>query len=160
MNEMELIRHLFRRSRERTLGLLAKIEAEPDPKAVLGWRPGPNRAHIAWQLMHIAITEEIIATERLVPGGKPAWPDQLARFRGGSKPDDNIPTVQQMRDVLAQSREHLEATMQKVAGSLDEVPPPLKERNLTVRDALALYLWHEGHHQGQAHLTLNLYKAR
>ena len=30
----------------RTLGLLDKIAAEPDPAAVLGWRPGPGRAHI------------------------------------------------------------------------------------------------------------------
>lgn len=159
MTEIEMFQDLFRRSREKTLNLLGKVEAEPNPKAVLGCRPGPGRAHIAWQLMHIGITEEVVATERLPTGTKPAWPDLLPRYRGGSTPDDNIPTPQQIREVLAQSRQHLEAAMLKVAGQLDEVPPALKERNLKIRDALALYLWHEGHHQGQAHLTLNLYRA-
>jgi hypothetical protein len=160
MNEMDVLKDLFRRSRERTLGLLQKIEAEPDAQAVLAWRPGPGRAHIGWQLMHVAMTEELAATERLFPGVKPAWPDLVQRFRGGSTPDDNVPTAQQIRDYLAKAREHLDAAMSKVAGDLDTVPASLKERNWTIRDLLATYLWHEGHHQGQAHLTYNLYKAQ
>ncbi len=158
MTEIEMLKDLFRRSRERTLKLLEKIEAEPDPQAVLGWRPGPGRAHIGWQLMHIAVTEELAGTERLFPGAKAAWPDLVARFRGGSTPDDNVPSAAQIRDILARSREHLDAALSKIA-NLDEVPPPLKERNTTARDLLSIYLWHEGHHQGQAHLTYNLYKA-
>lgn len=59
---------------------------------------------------------------------------------------------------MAKSREHLDAALSKVT-NLDVVPPPMKERNWTARDLLSVYLWHEGHHQGQAHLTYNLYKA-
>lgn len=158
MTEIEVLRDQFRRARERTLTLLQKIEAEPDHQAILAWRPGPGRAHIAWQLMHIGITEELAATERLFPGMKAAWPNLVERFRGGSTPDQNVPTAAEIRDLLAQSRDHLNVALSKI-DDLDQVPPPLKERNWTIRDLLSVYLWHEGHHQGQAHLTLNLYKA-
>lgn len=158
MTEIEVLKDLFRRTRERTLALLAKIEAEPNPQAVLAWRPGPGRAHIAWQLMHVAVSEELAATERLFAGTKAAWPDLVERFRGGSTPDERVPSAQDIRDIMAKSREHLSAALSKVT-NLDEVPPPMKERNWTARDLLATYLWHEGHHQGQAHLTFNLYKA-
>ena len=43
---------------------------------------------------------------------------------------------------------------------LDDVPPPLAERGWTLRTLLSVLDWHEAHHQGQAHLTLNLWKAR
>lgn len=159
MSEMDVIKDLYRRTRERTLGLLAKIEAEPDTQAILAWRPGPGRAHIGWQLMHIAASEELGATERIFPGVKAAWPDLVERFRGGSTPDDRVPTAGEIRDFMAKSREHLDAAMTKMASDLDVVPPPMKERNWKIRDLLATYLWHEGHHQGQAHLTFNMYKA-
>ena len=109
--------------RSRTLDLLDRVLQEPDPQAVLGWRPGPGRAHIAWQLMHIGVTEEIFATERLAPEKVGAFQELWPRFRGGSTPDDDIPTPDVIRRVLY------------ILG------------------------WHEAHHHGQAHITLNLYKA-
>src|SRR5438309_1010435 len=93
-------------NRPRTLGLLDKIEQEKEPQAILGWRPGPGRAHIAWQLMHIGITEELFATERLVVGAKPAFSDLVPRFKGGSTPDDEIPQAALIRRVLTESRAH------------------------------------------------------
>ena len=79
-------------NRTRTLGLLDRVEKEPEPVRALGYRPGPGRAHIAWQLMHIGITEELFATERLTSEQKAAWPDLVPRFKGGSTPDDDIPS--------------------------------------------------------------------
>ena len=38
-------------------------------------------------------------------------------------------------------------------------PHFFKERKLALADVLNLLAWHEAHHQGQAHITLNLYKA-
>ncbi|MFN0055017.1 MAG: DinB family protein [Planctomycetales bacterium] len=145
--------------RDRTLATLTAIEQLPDPTAVLGWRPGPGRAHIAWQLMHVGITEELFATDRF-RGTAPAFADLVPRFRGGSTPDDEIPSPARIREVLAQSREHLLATI----GSLSEadlatIPPALAARGITIGKALQIIVWHEGHHQGQAHITLNLYKA-
>src|SRR5205807_2714072 len=125
----------------------------------LGWRPGPGRAHIAWQLMHIAITEELFATERFL-GTPPAFPDLLPRFKGGSTPDDNIPPLATIRDVLTQSRAHLRATVSGFTeADLPRIPPAFKERGLTIGKILQIPPWHEAHHQGQAHMTLNLFKA-
>ena len=147
--------------RGRTLGLLDKIEQEPNPQEALGWRPGPGRAHIAWQLMHIGITEELFATERLAPHKVGAFTELWPRFRGGSTPDDIIPTVNEIRQVLSETRQHLLATLGEYGDDrLGEIPPALAARKLTVQDVAYLLGWHEAHHQGQAHITLNLYKAQ
>ena len=147
-------------NRPRTLGLLDKIEAERESQKVLGWRPGPGRAHIAWQLMHIGITEELFATERLVPGTKPAFADLAPRFKGGSTPDDEIPQASLIRRVLSESREHLLQTLSRFSDKdLGVIPEAFKERKMALVDILNIIAWHEAHHQGQAHITLNLYKA-
>jgi uncharacterized damage-inducible protein DinB len=146
--------------RARTLGLLDAIEKLPNPQAALAWRPGPGRAHIGWQLMHIAVTEDIFASERLAPHKQGKFTQLWPRFRGGSTPDDDVPSAATIRATLAESRQALLATLGEYDDSrLDEIPPALKERKLTVRDVLYILGWHEGHHQGQAHITLNLYKA-
>jgi hypothetical protein len=140
--------------------LLEKIEQQPDPQKILGWRPGPGRAHIAWQLTHIGITEELFATERLLPGTKPAFADLVPRFRGGSTPDDDIPPAALIRQILTVSREHLLATISRFGdGDLSQVFQIAKDRQLSLSDVLHILAWHEPHHQGQAHITLNLYKV-
>lgn len=147
-------------NRARTLALLDTIEQEPDPQAILGWRPGPGRAHIAWQLTHIGVTEEIFAAERLAE--KPAkhqalWP----RFRGGSTPDDDIPDPEAIRQILDDARTSLLATLEDFSeDQLETIPPALAERKWRLIDVLHIISWHEGHHQGQAHITLNLFRAQ
>lgn len=146
--------------RPRTLAILERIEQEPAPLALLGWRPGLGRAHVGWQLMHIGVTEELFATERLAPHKQGQWQELWPRFRGGSTPDDDIPSPSQIREVLTGAREHLVATLREIGEDrLDEIPAAFKERGLRIRDILSLLSWHEAHHQGQAHITLNLYKA-
>jgi uncharacterized damage-inducible protein DinB len=160
MTTADLFAQGYQFYRKRTLDLLDRIEKEPDPMRVLGWRPGPGRAHIAWQLMHVGVTEELFATERLAPHKAGAWTELWPRFRGGSTPDDDIPSPQLIREVLAGSREHLLATLQEFPDDrLGEIPAAFKQRGLTVREVLYILGWHEAHHQGQAHITLNLYKA-
>ena len=159
-SQIEAFTRQYEFSRQRTFGLLDTIEKMQDPAAALGFRPGPGRAHIAWQLLHIAITEEIFATERLAPHKAAAWPDLLPRFRGGSVADDDLPSIATIRDVLSMSRQHLLATLAEFGDDrLTEIPPPLAERGWNVRTVLHVMAWHEPHHQGQAHLTLNSYKA-
>jgi hypothetical protein len=110
--------------------------------------------------MHIAITEEIFATERLVPQKETHWKELLSRFRGGSTPDADVPSVAMIRDVLKGTRDHLLDTLRAIGDDrLDEIPEALRERKLTVRDVFFVLAWHEAHHQGQSHLTCNLYKA-
>jgi hypothetical protein len=140
--------------------LLDAIEKLPDPQAALAWRPGPGRAHIGWQLMNIGVTEDIFASERLAPHKQGRFTDLWPRFRGGSKPDDNVPSPAEIRQALEQSRSDLLATLAEYTDDrLGEIPAALKERGLTVRDVLSLIGWHEAHHHGQAHATLNSYKA-
>jgi uncharacterized damage-inducible protein DinB len=147
-------------NRQRTLGLLDAIEALPNPPAVLAWRPGPQRAHIGWQLTHVAITEELFASERLAPHKPGRWTELWPRFRGGSTPDDDVPLSGQIRQLLAESRQRLLETLAEYPDSrLEEIPAALAARKLTVRDVLCILSWHEAHHHGQAHITLNLYKA-
>ena len=147
--------------RERTLGLLDKIAEQSNPQTALAWRPGPGRAHIGWQLMHIGVTEEIFATERLMPSRPAAFADLWPRFRGGSTPDDNVPDVATIRNVLAESRVHLLETLSHYGDDrLGEIPPALAARKLTVLDVLHIIGWHEAHHQGQSHITLNLFLSR
>ena len=147
-------------NRPRTLGLLDKIEQESEPQKILGWRPGPGRAHIAWQLMHIGITEELFATERLVPGSSPAFSDLVPRFKGGSTPDDDIPQAALIRRVLTEAREHLLVTLTRFSDKdLGTIPEGFKQRNLSLVEIFQILAWHEPHHQGQAHITFNLYKA-
>lgn len=146
-------------NRDRTLATINSLAETDDPMAVLGWRPGPGRAHIAWQLMHIGITEERFAMIRPIEQSTISA-DLIERFRGGSVPDDNIPTIEEIRNVLEESRRHLLATMDQLTDDdLATVPERFQERGWDLRTCLKVLTWHEPHHQGQAHITFNLWKA-
>jgi uncharacterized damage-inducible protein DinB len=70
------------------------------------------------------------------------------------------PSADTIRRVLNESRQHLIETLGGYGDDrLQEIPPAMAARNLTVRQILSLIGWHEAHHQGQAHITLNLYLA-
>jgi uncharacterized damage-inducible protein DinB len=159
VSTIAVLSDLWKFNRDRTLGTLGQIAELPNPQSVLGWRPAPGRAHLAWQFMHIAITEELFATERL-DGSAAAFKELVPRFKGGSTPDDNIPTLDQIRETLAATREHLLAATAKLTeADLSKIPESLKERGWTQKIALQIVAWHEGHHQGQAHATLNAWKS-
>ncbi len=146
-------------NRARTLATLDDVEKLPDPQAALASRLAPGRAHLAWQLMHIGITEELFASERLAPHKPGQWTELWPRFRGGSTPDDDLPSPELIREVLAESRQRLLDTLSTYSDDrLGEIPPPLAHRNMTMLDVLHILNWHESHHQGQAHATLNAHK--
>ena len=148
-------------NRTRTLDLLDRVEQAGDAQQVLGWRPGAGRAHIAWQLMHIGVTEEIFATERLAPDKPAAFTDLWPRFRGGSTPDDQVPAPAEIRHVLSEGRLHLLDTLSRFTeDNLGDIPEALKQRGLTILAVLHIIGWHEAHHQGQGHLALNLYQGQ
>jgi uncharacterized damage-inducible protein DinB len=159
MSEVAVLLNLLEYVRTRTLGTLDEIAKLPDPAATLRWQPGPGRASIGWQLTHIGITEELTATERL-NGTVPAFEDLVPRFKFGSVPDGNVPDVATIRQVLETSRAHLAATLSQIKDEeLDSIRPWYQERGWTLRRLMQILVWHESHHQGQAHLTLNLWKA-
>ena len=160
MSTTELLIKSLEFARARTLGLLDSIEKEPDPQAILAWRPGPGRAHIGWQLTHIAITEEIFATERLAPEKEAALEGTLAalsrRQHAGRR-----------RALGRHDPRRIDGSPRALAGHASRNwrrPPRRNSRSPARTEAhgsrrVLLLAWHEAHHQGQAHLTLNLYKA-
>ena len=160
MSTIDILLQAFEFNRSRTLGLLDKIEAADNSAEILGWRPGAGRAHIGWQLMHVGVTEETFATERLAPQKEGAFQELWPRFRGGSTPDDNIPSCEEIRSVLADSRKHLLETFSEFSDeNLGDIPAAFQDRGLTLLNVLHLLIYHEGHHHGQAHITLNLFNA-
>lgn len=151
----------FTFNRTRTILTLDQIAAMDDPEQVLGWRPGEGRAHIAWQLVHIGITEELFGVDRLAKRHEDAKHKAIwQRFQGGSTPDDNIPTVDEIRQILHDGRTGMLNTLrmfnEEQLDSFTWVHPRLG-KELDLRTTLNIINWHEGHHQGQAHITLNLY---
>lgn len=163
MSVLQTYQDSFAFNRTRTIALLDSVAELESPAAALGWRPGEGRAHIAWQLMHIGVTEEMFGVERLVDRPEAArHRDLWDRFRGGSTPDDTIPSVEEIRQVLNAGRELLTETLGSFSeDQLDAViwVHPATQKELSLRTTLQIVGWHEGHHQGQAHITLNLYRA-
>lgn len=144
-------------NRRKTLELLDAIAKRPDPEKLLGWRPGPGRAHIAWQLMHVAATDDRHLNVRMKPG-EPREPEYVRRFAGGSTPDDNIPTLAEIRRYLTERRDaligHLRTLDDRVLAT-----KPTPEAPWAYVEWFQVLSWHEAHHQGQAHITVNLYRA-
>lgn len=160
MSTIDILTKSFAFNRARTLNMLAEIEKLPNPQAALAFRLGPGRAHVAWQLMHVGITEELFASERLEPTKPGKWTELWPRFRNGSHADDDIPSVATIREILNGSRQRLLETLSGYTDArLEEIPPALAERKLTFHDVLHIISWHEAHHHGQAHATLNSFKA-
>jgi uncharacterized damage-inducible protein DinB len=160
MDTIQILTRSFAFNRVRTLATLSDIEKLPDPRRALAFRLAPGRAHVGWQLMHIGITEELFASERLAPDKPPQWVELWPRFRGGSTPDDDVPGLAVIRDVLEQSRRRLLDTLSTYSEErLGEIPPALAHRNMTMLDVLHILGWHESHHQGQAHAMLNAFRA-
>ncbi|MGD0389206.1 MAG: DinB family protein [Tepidisphaeraceae bacterium] len=148
-------------SRTRLLATLDAIEKSgQDVAKVLAWRPGPGRAHIAWQAMHCAATHDRYLNAGILQG---SVKDQelVTHFAGGSTPSDaNVPTLAVIRQKLAATYNPLKkfASEQTPQSLLRQVPAP-GGKTRTVAESIVLLTWHEAHHQGQIHLTWNLYKA-
>ena len=149
-------------NRQLTAKLLKEIGEQDDPQSVLEWAPGPGRAHIGWQILHIGVTEELFAKNRLKETGEDlAWPDLVPQYRGGSTPGETVPSLAEIREILDQSRENLIKTIRTFTEEdLPIIPEPIKERGWDLKTVLDIISWHEPHHQGQAHLNFNLWKAK
>jgi hypothetical protein len=143
-------------NRTRTLGLLDSIAKEPEAAKILGFRPGPGRAHIGWQLMHIAATEDRHVHIRMT-GGQAADAELVRRFAGGSIPDDDIPTIDQIRTYLTSQRTDMVEHLRGLDPAMLDKKPD-EAQPWVYREWIKLLGWHEAHHQGQAHITYNLYK--
>jgi DinB family protein len=143
--------------RKRTMDLIDNLAKDPNIQVILGWQPGPGRARLGWQLMHLGATDDKHLNVR-IKGGQPREPEYMRRFAGGSTPDDNVPTIEEIRRYVTERRQDI----LQYYRSLDESQLPLKPNDQTpwtYQEGLQVLAWHEAHHHGQAHLTVNLFKA-
>lgn len=145
-------------ARKKTMELLDTIAKQPEPAKILGWRPAPGRAHIAWQLMHVAATDDRHLYVRM-RGGEPKEPDYVRRFAGGSVPDDQPTSLDEIRRYLDDRRRDLLDHLRRLSDS-DLANKPNPQAQWNYHEWFKVLAWHEAHHQGQAHLTLNLYRAQ
>ena len=135
-------------------------EKSMELRSILGWRPSPGRAHIAWQAAHCAATHDKYLNVLLL-GGTPKDPNWVNRFGGGSVPsDENVPSLPEIRAKL----EETFGTVQRYVAGLDtaglaRVTLLPNNGQRTVAESILLLTWHEAHHQGQIHLTWNMFKA-
>src|SRR5438034_2358261 len=100
--------------RSKTRGLIDTIAALPDPAAALAWQPGPGRANAAWQLMHIAATDDRHLTVRM-KGGEPHEPESVKRYGVGSTPDANVPPLPEIVRYLEARRAAMLAHLKSLA---------------------------------------------
>jgi DinB superfamily len=148
-------------SRGRLMGTLDAIEKSGQPAVeVLGWRPGPGRAHMGWQFMHCAATHDRYLNVRLKESTEKD-PELVAAYGGGSTPSDaNIPTFAEIRTKLEQTytpfRQFVAAASEADLAKSISFPNNVQR---TLAESALLMAWHEAHHQGQIHLTWNMYKA-
>lgn len=147
--------------RQRILGSLDAIEKSgQDPAKVLAWRPGPGRAHIGWQAMHCAATHDKYLHVFIKGMASASDPALVSGFGGGSTPSDqDVPTLPAIRQAL---EKHYRSFRDYISGRSPaelqtQVGPP--DRRRTIAEAVILMAWHEAHHQGQIHLTWNLFQA-
>ncbi len=148
-------------ARERLLATLETVEKNaPNEKAVLGWRPGPNRAHIAWQAMHCATTHDTYL-DTVLRHRPTAKPDLRKRFGYDSTPSDSdVPTMHEIRFTLSDYFEELRKYVLALPDeAMDETRTLRNGQQRTIGQILMMLAWHESHHQGQIHLTWNQYKA-
>lgn len=144
----------------RLLGSLDAIAAAHEkPEEILLWRPAENRAHIAWQALHCAATHDKYLNVNLKGHQTPSNPELVTRYGGGSVPsNEGQPTLQAIRTTVERNYAPLRefvaslspADMQRMVGPAD--------RQRKLGDAIVLLAWHYAHHQGQLHLTWNLYR--
>jgi hypothetical protein len=148
-------------ARTRLLGTLEAIEKSGRPAAdVLSYRPGPKRAHLAWQFLHCGATHDKYFNAYL-RGEVPTDPNLVTSYGGGSTPADPVTTT------FADIRATLEKTFSPYRSYIAQTTPAELARTYTlpngmtrtVGESIILLAWHESHHQGQIHLTWNCYQA-
>ena len=147
-------------SRARLLGILTAIGSSGQEAAkVLAWRPGPGRAHIAWQAMHCAATHDRYLHVALMGQSGPSDPAMVAAYGGGSTPsDENVPSLADIQKSLTLHYDAFKAYIGRLQpADLDRVVGP-PDRRRSIGESIVLMTWHEAHHQGQIHLTWNMYK--
>ena len=144
-------------NRKRVNGLLEKIEKTGQAEKILAWRPASGRAPIGWQIMHICATEDIFLNKNFLKQ-KTLNPAYSEAYASGKPAGDKVPTLAEIRKYMDATRKPLKTFIENFDYSKMDTKPP-GEENWTFRRSLQSVITHEPHHQGQAHITFNIYKA-
>ncbi|MCB1167651.1 MAG: DinB family protein [Leptospiraceae bacterium] len=142
-------------NRSVTLKDLDDIEKTGKADQALRWSVSPEHAPVGWHFMHLASTEDKFAS---MMSGKPLVSEKLAeQFSSGQDANRDVPSLPEVRRYLQDSRQALVAAIQDFDyNRLDEKPAP--DARFDFKTMLKVIVFHEPHHQGQAHATFNLYK--
>jgi uncharacterized damage-inducible protein DinB len=110
--------------------------------------------------MHCAATHDRYLNVALLQ--KTVKDEQLVKdFGGGSTPSDQlVPELATIRQRLEENLQALKSYVATLSGAdLDRKLMDRHGKERSIGESLILLAWHEAHHQGQIHLTWNLYKA-
>lgn len=154
-----LSQHTF--IRNRLLQLLKEIEDSGKEKDALHFQIAmgtSKRAHIGWQMLHIAATFDRYTHFRIQEKDV-LDPKLIENYGFGSKPDPNLLTSsEEIRAKLSQMTTLYYDFFSKLnLDTLDVPPHPRFDR--TYKDILFLMNWHEAEHMGQCQLIWNTFKA-
>jgi uncharacterized damage-inducible protein DinB len=146
MNEA-LFFSLNRFTRNRTLQALDKTD-----ELVADEVPSGFSNSIRWNLGHILVTQEVLMFKNAANESMKLDSNLIELFKMGTKPDSkiNYPTLEELRNLLAEQQERIERTF---AGRLSELlgsPIKLGEwiEFKTIGEVLTFTIYHEGIHQG------------
>lgn len=154
----DLVLHQMTYNRNATREVLTGMEKTGQFEKALLFRPPTGRASIAFQLMHIAASDDVLLAENLAiqPPVSLAYIDAYAR---GKKPPEKHPSRADIEAYLKKTSDALRAHIRAMKpGDLGKKPHAKSWG--TNFEMLQSVIFHEAHHQGQAHLTLNIFKAR
>ena len=144
-------------NRKVTLKLLDDLEKTGKAKQALLFRARPKAAPLGWHLMHLAATEDRMAQSF---GGhtKAVSREWAEEFKSGKPAGPNVPAPAEVRRYLKETRSSLEGALARFdLKRLDTKPTP--ESRFDFRTSLHVLMYHEPHHQGQAHATFNMYRG-
>ena len=161
-SELDALHAIWEFSHNRVKAQVEAVRSEPALADFPTWRPGPGRAHAAWQWTHLAVTEELFACERFEQAPERAknrafWEG----FRGGSVPGEDPPSLDVILRLLDENHDTLRDTLSRLSvDELDTRTATIRDRTMTMREWFHILVWHLAHHHGQVHLSLNLFKQQ
>ena len=159
--EIEILLSQHKFIRTRFLQLLQEIENSGKEKEALHFQISQGtskRAHIGWQMLHIAATFDRYTQFRILE--KDVLDKKLVENYGfGSKPDPLLLTSsEEIRSKLLEfTNIYYDLFTHLDLESLDVPPHPRFDR--TYKEILFLMNWHEAEHSGQCQIIWNTFKS-
>ncbi len=137
--------------------VLAKIEKTGRAEEIINWSPPTGRASIAFQLMHIAASDDILLSENLRTTA-PVSAKYIDDYARGKPAPRSHPSLKEIKKYLAATSAKLAAHVKTMSTADLDKKPTLKAWG-TNYEMVQSIIFHEAHHQGQMHISWNMFKA-